>query len=364
MLCAKHGHHVDIFFLSIKRLKASFFHCAALVAAGVYFLSSSQLLSAQANSALAAKWAESPPDNPPAVALEGGERAPIKQGAIPTIMQLPEEARYLFWGELNAGKLHIIEQTGQDLYRIERTIPVSIGKNGAGKQREGDLGTPIGVYQITSYIPGPKLPDFYGPGAYPINYPNNWDKLQARTGYGIWLHGLPSGIEARPKLDSEGCVVLDNNSLREIDPYISLKKTTVILSEAPPFPEPSHSSDHSQARSSQSLLDALEQWRVDWESRDTQAYVSHYNPETFAPRGYDNFAAWSAYKVYLNETKTFISVTLDSLSAIQYPGEDGLVRVHYHQNYRSSNFNWSGWKEMFWRQNADGAWQIIHEGSG
>ena len=36
-----------------------------------------------------------------------------------------------------------------------------------------------------------ELTDFYGTGAYPISYPNEWDKRQGRNGHGIWLHGTP-----------------------------------------------------------------------------------------------------------------------------------------------------------------------------
>src|SRR3546814_8483534 len=49
-----------------------------------------------------------------------------------------------------------------------------------------------------------KLPDFYGDGAYPLNYPNEWDKHEGRKGYGIWLHGTPSTTYSRPPRASDG----------------------------------------------------------------------------------------------------------------------------------------------------------------
>jgi len=52
----------------------------------------------------------------------------------------------------------------------------SQGKAGADKWREGDKRTPVGVYFVTSSIPAAELPAFYGSGAFPINYPNEWDR--------------------------------------------------------------------------------------------------------------------------------------------------------------------------------------------
>ena len=69
---------------------------------------------------------------------------------------------------------------------------VTLGKNGIEKTREGDQKTPIGVYHVTANLPRKKLTDFYGAGAFPINYPNEWDERQGRNGHGIWLHGMPS----------------------------------------------------------------------------------------------------------------------------------------------------------------------------
>ncbi len=101
------------------------------------------------------------------------------------------------------------------LYRNDNGIPrfaadyyVSQGKLGADKLREGDRKTPIGVYHVTSSLPRKKLGDFYGSGAYPINYPNEWDRRMGRDGHGIWLHGTPSDTFSRPPSSataSNGC---------------------------------------------------------------------------------------------------------------------------------------------------------------
>jgi hypothetical protein len=60
---------------------------------------------------------------------------------------------------------------------------ISLGKNGVEKQREGDQKTPLGVYTIGA--PKGKLPEIYGAGAFPLSYPNEWDKLYGHYGHGI-----------------------------------------------------------------------------------------------------------------------------------------------------------------------------------
>ena len=75
-----------------------------------------------------------------------------------------------------------------------------------------------------------KLPDFYGPGAFPISYPNEWDKLHRRNGYGIWLHGTPSETYSRPPRATDGCVVLTNDDLRRLARYVDVGRTPVVIS--------------------------------------------------------------------------------------------------------------------------------------
>src|SRR5262249_21339923 len=108
---------------------------------------------------------------------------------------------------------------------------VSFGKNGALKTREGDERTPIGIYHVTASLPREKLAEFYGSGAVPINYPNEWDQIQGRNGHGIWLHGTPPDTYSRPPRSSNGCVVLANADLNDLAHDIQIGLTPVIISE-------------------------------------------------------------------------------------------------------------------------------------
>jgi murein L,D-transpeptidase YafK len=94
-------------------------------------------------------------------------------------------------------RLYVYEKQGEEL-KLRADYYITQGKFGTNKTREGDQKTPIGIYYITSHLAKSRLPDFYGAGALPINYPNEWDKANGRNGSGIWLHGTPSESYSRP----------------------------------------------------------------------------------------------------------------------------------------------------------------------
>ena len=273
------------------------------------------------------------------------------------VLRLARDERYLLWVELGEGRLHLLQQQADGGLITRRIIPISIGKNGFGKQVEGDKRTPVGVYRITSFLDDGDLVDFYGLGAYPLNYPNPQDRRERRTGSGIWLHGLPKDVDQRPLLDSDGCVVIDNGSLVDLAGYIDAGVTHVILSEEAPEWQPLSAFDHR----STALEKAFHRWREAWEAIDNDTYLSYYadNFSDFSR----NRSEWVSYKRRVNDGKSSIRVQVSNLSFLADPRRPELVTVRYYQQYRSSNYDWDGWKEQLWRQGEHG-WQIIYEGNG
>ncbi|MHB8167294.1 MAG: L,D-transpeptidase family protein, partial [Sulfuricella sp.] len=108
---------------------------------------------------------------------------------------------------------------------------ITSGKAGAEKMKEGDQKTPTGVYFVTASLPKAKISDFYGSGAFPISYPNEWDRQQGNNGHGIWLHGVPSDTYSRPPRASNGCVVLANPDLDRLAKDLQVGLTPVIISD-------------------------------------------------------------------------------------------------------------------------------------
>ncbi|HSG24118.1 MAG TPA: L,D-transpeptidase family protein, partial [Azonexus sp.] len=149
------------------------------------------------------------------VRLRGYREKPETNNVPRYLLQMQPDQRHAIVVDTKRSRLYLYENdlTNGGRPRFVADYYVTQGKLGAEKLSEGDKKTPIGVYHVTSSVPRQKLADLYGSGAFPINYPNEWDKRQGRNGSGIWLHGTPSNTFARPPKASEGCVVLTNQDL-------------------------------------------------------------------------------------------------------------------------------------------------------
>jgi murein L,D-transpeptidase YafK len=263
---------------------------------------------------------------------------------------------YVIVADMSQGRLYLY-QNDSGKPRLLRDYYMSVGAAGYGKQVDGDNKTPVGVYAINRYIEGSALPDLYGKGAFPVNYPNRYDRYLKRTGYGIWLHGTPSNTYARSPWSSEGCFVLSNDDLLDIGKYVSVeKRTPVILADSIEW----LTLEQLETRK-RSLLGVIEHWQRDWESLDTNAYISHYEVSDFN-LGKGDYAAWKKRKKVVNEAKTFVQVDLEIKSLFAYPGVDDMFVVKFKQRYLSDNFSSESEKEQLWKLDKRGRWRIIYEG--
>ena len=179
---------------------------------------------------------------------------------LPSRLLLPgRDTHYLIYVDLPESRLYVYRhQKGRLIH--QHNYYVTIGKNGIGKQIEGDRKTPVGVYRITSFIPDAELPPRYGPGALPIDYPNSIDRMTQRTGYGIWLHGTEPGYVNRGPYASDGCVTLSNHEfehLREITGNAT--DIPVILDHAPVWLT---RKDLPKRRAN--AIAAVQQWHSSW----------------------------------------------------------------------------------------------------
>lgn len=228
---------------------------------------------------------------------------------------------------------------------------ISLGKNGVEKQREGDQKTPLGVYTIISSKD--KLPDFYGPGAFPVDYPNDWDKLHGRKGHGIWLHGTPSETYSRPPWATDGCIVLTNEDFAKLKRYVDVSRTPVVIGQGVEWRE----RERWEAERA-SFMTAFQRWKGDWESLDTNKYLSHYSND-FRSETRD-FATWKAKKRKVATGKTWVKVGTNDVSLFAYPGAKETMMVTFEQDYRSNNLSNRTVKRQFWVREGQG-WKIVHE---
>lgn len=275
-------------------------------------------------------------------------------GKLPRyLLQMQPDQHYAVVVDTSQSRLYLFENdSGEPRYVADYYI--TSGKAGAEKLREGDQKTPVGVYFVTSSLPLQKLSDFYGVGAFPLNYPNEWDKRLGRKGHGIWLHGVPRDTYSRPPRASNGCVVLTNPDLEAVSKNLQPGLTPVVISDGLEWVSPE------EWRSQRERFKGeVEAWRRDWESLDVDRLLAHYSP-AFQANGQD-YRAFSAQKRQVNAGKKNLQVSLSDISILQYPGKENVMVVTFLQDYHSSNLNNVMRKRQYWHLE-NGQWRIVFEG--
>jgi len=280
------------------------------------------------------------------------ERPPAER--VPrALLQLHPAQTHALLVDSRRSRISVFENAGGRPYFVADSY-VSLGKRGVDTAREGHQKTPIGVYHVTANPPRQKPTDFYGAGAYPINYPNAWDRQRGRDGYGIWVHGTPPDTYSRPPRASDGCLVLANPDLLSVGRFLRVGMTPVIIADEVEWTDAA-----TLEAERTSLAAALEHWRADWESRDTERYLEHYAPDFRA--GAQDLAAWATHKRGVNGAKRWIRVALSETSMLRYPRETDFVVVSFKQDYQSDNLSSTMRKLQYWKKEG-GRWRIRYEG--
>jgi murein L,D-transpeptidase YafK len=283
----------------------------------------------------------------------------LPQGRLPrALLSLDEGVKNALLVDKHTHRLYVYEREADGTPRLLQDFYVSTGKADGNKKLSGDLRTPEGVYFITRHIPGEELPDLYGTGAYPMNYPNEWDRRLGKTGYGIWLHGTEAAYYSRPPLDSEGCVVLPNIDLDAVARYLQPGITPIVVSDRVEWLE-----RDAYLALREEVQGALEAWRADWQSGDVERYLGHYD-ERFWSGGY-NITSWQQRKRQVAQGKQWQTVEVSELSLFAYPrdavnGREMMV-VNLQQEYDSNNYQ-SEMKKRLYLVKADTGWRVLYEG--
>lgn len=278
---------------------------------------------------------------------------PVNPDLVPEeLLQVAADIRYVIAVDASRARLYVFENTANGIHRVADYY-ITVGKLGIGKNQEGDKRTPVGLYTVTSFKPDGELEELYGVGAYPLSYPNEWDARNGRNGYGIWLHGVPRNTYARPPKASDGCVVLSNDDLKSLGRYISIGQTPVIIAPNLTWAEPS-----SLSVARDELQQAIDDWRKDWESRDTNRLLEHYSPRFQS--GSQGYQAFSESKRRVNAGKSWIKVDVSRLSMYRQPAAGDVAIVTFDQDYKSSNLNNLSRKRQYW-QRENSRWRIVQE---
>jgi murein L,D-transpeptidase YafK len=208
----------------------------------------------------------------------------------------------------------------------------------------------MGVYQITDQLPRASLADLYGDGAYPLNYPNEWDRLHKRGGHGIWLHGVPSNTYSRPPRSSDGCVVVANPDLKELARWIKVGSTPVIITERTEWV-----SREEWQRSRDNMLGRLHAWREDWEARDPDRFLRNYSHSMIKGEA----SNWARDKRRNILDKEWIRVELSNINLFLFDNGE-MAYADFTQRYESNKLASTSNKRLYWKLE-QGAWRVALE---
>jgi len=235
----------------------------------------------------------------------------------------------------NKKQLKVYEHKNDDL-KFVKSYNVIVGANG-DKKKEGDLKTPLGVYDITKrFVPSGQ---FYGPLAYALSYPNTYDKVQGKNGYGIWIHGSPLDGTPRDPM-SKGCIVLNNETITMLDGNIKPKSTITIVSEK--------GIKKVKRDEVSTILSELFKWKKAWKSNDVKTYLDFYHDDF---RRYDGMKKrkFSRMKKSIFSRKQKKEIKFTNINVSPYPNDQNknLFKIAFYEVYKSRGYKFRGNKELF-----------------
>lgn len=126
-------------------------------------------------------------------------------------------------------KLHLYRYDGG--YHLLKSYNCSTGEKNGKKRKEDDEKTPEGIYFNVKEYRDSKITVF-GDRAFGLNYPDVFDDLEGNSGSGIFIHGANRGIKP---FSTNGCVILSNDDISDLDSRIPIKSTPVIIGERLPY---------------------------------------------------------------------------------------------------------------------------------
>lgn len=174
-----------------------------------------------------------PAPKPARKALAGIQKPPDKTDGLwdgPILYhKAGSEPIHLILVEKAIQKLHLYQYDGG--YRLIKSYPCGTGKKNGKKEQENDDKTPEGIYFNVKTYRDSKI-TIFGDRAFGLNYPDVFDNLDGNRGNGIFIHGSNKAVEP---LSTNGCIVMDNRDLSDLDKRIQLEKIPVIIGERLPY---------------------------------------------------------------------------------------------------------------------------------
>ncbi len=256
-------------------------------------------------------------------------------------------------------KLHLYENT-DSVPKLIKTFNTATGKFKGDKNINGDHKTPEGIYTIYEFLPKEELlrrhgkyAQIYGSGAFPMDYPNLIDEREGKSGGGIWLHSTDDDNRISKGLDSRGCVVVQNQDLKDISQFIELNHTPIIVVQDVYF-----LSRSTWERNRKDLSETILRWSQAWQDKDFNTYISTYDQIRFHDKKHGRYDSYKAYKKAVFSRPDSPKIKFDFIS--MFATEQYAV-VHLQQDYRSVVINDIGKKTLYLKKDQNYDWKIVGE---
>ncbi len=223
-------------------------------------------------------------------------------------------------------------------FELKNAHNAYIGKSNGDKTKEGDLRTPVGIYNLTQKLSrATNLDSFYGPFAFVTTYPNLYDVYRGKNGSGIWIHGLPPKDVQRDSF-TKGCIAIQNDKIECLNRNLDLTKTILIIDEK-------QGKEAISKDKLAKLLAQLYKWRFAWKYDEIDNYISYYDQSFKRDDGMmlDEFKTYKKRVFSKNERK---SIIFKNINIFPYPNTKDTYEITFQEEYRSDTFKFSGQKSL------------------
>lgn len=287
--------------------------------------------------------------------LSAAQADPVRPGSTlqpRALLQMRKDQRHALIVDARRSRAYLYENRNGEI-RLVNDYYFSQGKLGVNKLKEGDLRTPVGVYYISGRLSGAKLPDFYGKGALPLDYPNAWDKLNGRGGSGIWIHGTPPETFSRAPLATDGCVVVSNDDLTKLSRILEVGKTPILIGDQVEFVS-------AETREKErKLADGLvESWRRDAERRDDDQLRTHYSAR-FKSANDEDAPTWIARQQFLPGAR-LVRVAVQEASYFRQPSQEEIIVSTFTRRTAVGKYRHAVRLRQYWAREGQ-QWKIVAE---
>ncbi|EKQ4965782.1 murein L,D-transpeptidase [Campylobacter coli] len=221
------------------------------------------------------------------------------------------------------------------------------------KQVERDLKTPVGFYELgRKFNPGDP---YYGPFAFATTYPNLLDKVQGKTGGGIWIHGYPLDGTRLDEFKTRGCIALFNENLEEFAKVVQDKKVFAMTEEKEKV--------RAKKEDIAALLADLFAWKLAWTDSDINTYLNFYDEKQFKRFDKMKFEQFASMKKSIFSRKEDKKIKFSDINISPYPNVENetMYRISFYEDYYTKNYQFKGDKILYVKIDSKGKMKILAE---